>query len=394
MDMIYLDNSATTPLCEQARATVMEMLDCYGNPSSLHQAGLLAARALEMARSRVAAALGLRGAPVPGMGVPGYIVFTASGSEADALALLGTTRTKARRTANKIITTDSEHPAVEAVMQQLESEGWEIVRISTRGGVLDMAQLDAALDEKVFLISMMMVNNETGALYDLKSAFSLAKQRNPQVITHTDAVQGFMKCRFTPASIGADLVSISGHKIHAPKGVGALYINPALVKAKAIVPVQLGGGQEAGLRSGTENTVGIAAFGAACEALSGRMERDIAHMRALRERTIAGMEALGIVVKQPAGATAPHIVNITLPAIKSETMLHFLSARGVCVSAGSACAAHGKKSSRALAAFGATPAEADSSLRVSLSPFTTDSDIDALCDALGAGLKTLVRMRR
>lgn len=394
MDIIYLDNSATTPLCDEAKAAMLSAMDCYGNPSSLHQAGLSAAHIMEVARASVATALGLKGAPVPGMGVPGYIVFTAGGSEADALALFGTTRAKARRTANKIVTTDSEHSAVEAVMQQLEKEGWEVVRISTRGGVLDMAQLDAVLDERVFLVSMMMVNNETGALYDLKSAFSLAKQRNPQVITHTDAVQGFMKCKFTPASIGADLVSISGHKIHAPKGVGALYINPALIKAKAIVPVQLGGGQEAGLRSGTENVIGIAGFGAACATLSARLEDDLTYMRALRDKTVAGMQALGIAVKQPQGTCAPHIVNITLPAIKSETMLHFLSAKGVCVSAGSACAAHGKKTSRALAAFGVTPAESDSSLRVSLSPYTKESDIDALCDALGAGLKMLVRMRR
>ena len=369
---------------------MLEMLDCYGNPSSLHQMGQLASKKTETARVQLASALGVRGP----MLVPGQLVFTASGSEADTLALLGTTRAKARRAANKIVTTDSEHPAVEMVMQQLESEGWEVIRISTRGGVLDTAQLDAVLDDKVFLVSMMMVNNETGALYDLKSAFSLAKQRNPHVITHTDAVQGFLKCKFSPTAIGADLVSLSGHKIHAPKGVGALYIHPALLKAKAIVPVQLGGGQEAGLRSGTENVIGIAAFGAACAALSKRLDDDLVHMDALRKKTIAGMAALGIGVKQPIGAYAPHIVNITLPAIKSETMLHFLSARGICVSAGSACASHGKKSSRALIAFGATPAEADSSLRVSLSPYTTETEIDALCDALAAGLSSLVRMRR
>ena len=387
--MVYLDNSATTPLCDAAREAMMAAMDCYGNPSSLHAVGQEAHKRMETARAQLAAALGLRG-----LLTPGSLVFTAGGSEADALAIYGTTRAKARRTANKIVTTDSEHSAVEAVMQQLESESWEIVRISTRGGALDMAQLDAALDDKVFLVSMMMVNNETGALYDLKSAFSLAKQRNPQVITHTDAVQGFLKCKFTPTSIGADLVSISGHKIHAPKGVGALYINPALLKAKAIVPVQLGGGQEAGMRSGTENVIGISAMGAACAALSATLESDLARMRALRERVIADMQALGVAVKQPTGECAPHIVNITLPSIKSETMLHFLSARGVCVSAGSACAAHGKKTSRALSGFGATAAEADSSLRISLSPYTTEADVDALRDALAAGLSTLIRIKR
>ena len=148
------------------------------------------------------------------------------------------------------------------------------------------------------------------------------------------------------------------------------------------------------MRSGTENVIGIAAMGAACEALMATLDADVAHMRTLRERVIADMSALGVSVKQPMGACAPHIVNITLPSIKSETMLHALSARGVCVSAGSACAAHGKKTSRALAGFGATAAQADSSLRISLSPYTTESDVDALRDALAAGLATLVRMRR
>lgn len=394
MKTIYLDNSASTPLCEEARQTMLDMMDCYGNPSSQHALGQSAAQRLEKARAQVAKALGLRGPAVPGTGAPGYLVFTAGGSEADALALFGTTHAKARRTANKIITTDSEHAAVESVMQHLEHEGWNVVRISTRGGVLDMAQLDSVLDESVFLVSMMMVNNETGAWYDLKSAFTLAKQRNPSVLTHTDAVQGFLKCPFTPAEIHADLVSISAHKVHAPKGVGALYIHPNLIKTKSIVPVQLGGGQEMGLRSGTENVMGIAAFGAASEALYARRETDWAHMRSLRDEATGLIESLGIHVKQPAGPCAPHILNITLPQIKSETMLHFLSSHGVCVSAGSACATHGKKASRALAAFGATPAEADSSLRISFNPWTTHDDVVGLCDALRDGMSSLVRIRR
>ena len=386
---VYLDNSATTPLCDEAKRAIVDAMECYGNPSSLHAVGQAAHRLLETGRKQLAAALGLRG-----MLTPGSLVFTAGGSEADALAIFGTTHAKARRTANKIITTDSEHSAVEMAMQRLESEGWEVIRISTRGGALDMEQLASVLDDSVFLVSMMMVNNETGAQYDLKTAFAMARAKNPQVITHTDAVQGFLKCKFTPASIGADLVSVSGHKIHAPKGVGALYVNPALLKAKAIVPIQLGGGQEAGLRSGTENVMGIYAMGAAAAALSSRLDDDLARMRCMRERVVSAMGALDIAVKQPTGDCAPHIVNITLPAIKSETMLHFLSARDICVSAGSACAAHGKKTSRALAAFGATSAEADSSLRISLSPYTTEEEIDALVDGLREGVGSLVRIHR
>ena len=387
--IVYLDNSATTPLCDEAKAAITAALDCYGNPSSIHEQGLRAHRLVEQARAQLAAALGLRG-PI----APGSLVFTSCGSEADSLALLGTARAKARRTANKIVTTDSEHPAVEQVMQQLEREGWQICRLSTRGGALDPEELDRVLDDKVFLVSLMMVNNETGAMYELKSAFSLAKRRIPSVITHTDAVQGFLKCKFTPASIGADLVTVSGHKVHAPKGIGALYINPALLKAKAITPFLVGGGQEFGMRSGTENVLGITAFGAAVEAHASRLDGDLAQMRALRESTRERLLAMGIGVKEPAGACAPHILNVTLPGIRSETMLHFLSARGVCVSAGSACSAHAKKTSNALTAFGVKPQDADSSLRISLSPYTTEADIDILISALADGLATLVRARR
>jgi cysteine desulfurase len=243
------------------------------------------------------------------------------------------------------------------------------------------------------MVNMMMVNNETGALYDLKTVFSLARARSPQVITHTDAVQGYLKCRFTPASIGADLVTISAHKVHGPKGVGALYINPALLKAKQIVPWLHGGGQESGLRSGTENIPGIAAFGAAVDALYPKLDEHIAHMNALREQLVKGLLSLGIDVKQPAGACAPHIVNLTLPSIKSEVMLHFLDARGICVSAGSACSTRSRHISSALLAFGASEREADCSLRVSLCADNTAEEVDALLEALSQGLSSLIRIR-
>lgn len=387
MQPIYFDNSATTALSAPARAKMIEAIDCYGNPSSYHQLGRKSAAMLAEAREAIARSLGLRRL------TPGELVFTSCGSEANTLALLGTAHAKARRTANRIVTTDSEHPAVENVMRELEREGFEVVRISTRGGALDMAQLDAALNDRVFMISMMMVNNETGALYDLKTVFSLARARSPQVITHTDAVQGYLKCRFTPASIGADLVTISAHKVHGPKGVGALYINPALLKAKQIVPWLHGGGQESGLRSGTENIPGIAAFGAAVDALYPKLDEHIAHMNALREQLVKGLLSLGIDVKQPAGACAPHIVNLTLPSIKSEVMLHFLDARGICVSAGSACSTRSRHISSALLAFGASERDADCSLRVSLCADNTAEEVEALLEALSQGLSSLIRIR-
>ncbi len=388
MQPIYFDNSATTALLPEARQKMLEAIDCYGNPSSYHQLGRKSAAMLTEAREAIARSLGLRRL------TPGEIVFTSCGSEANTLALLGTAHAKARRTANRIVTTDSEHPAVENVMRELEREGFEVVRISTRGGALDMAQLDAALNDRVFMISMMMVNNETGALYDLKTAFSLARARSPQVITHTDAVQGYLKCRrFTPASIGADLVTISAHKVHGPKGVGALYINPTLLKAKQIVPWLHGGGQENGLRSGTENIPGIAAFGAAVDALYPKMDDYIAHFEYLHERLVKSLHAFDIEVKQPTGAYAPHILNLTLPNIKSEVMLHFLDARGICVSAGSACSTRSHHISSALLAFGATEREADCSLRVSLCPDNTEEDVDKLIEALHEGVSSLIRIR-
>ena len=387
MTSIYFDNSATTALSPAAKQALIDAADCYGNPSSPHREGRAAAAMLNNARTAIATSLGLRRLS------PGELVFTSCGSEANSLAILGTAYAKSRRTANRIVTTDSEHPAVENVMQALEKDGFEVIRISTRGGVLDMEQLDKALNDRVLLVSMMLVNNETGALYDVKRAFALARTRSPGVITHTDAVQGYLKYRFTPASLGADLITLSAHKVHGPKGVGALYINPALLKAKQIVPRLLGGGQENGLRSGTENIPGIAAFGAAVAERYPTLDKDIAHMAALRDRLIAGLEAMSVTVKRPLGSCAPHIVNLTLPNIKSEVMLHFLDARGICVSSGSACSTHAKSVSRALLAFGATEREADCSLRVSLSSDNTPEEVDLLLGALSEGLGSLIRIK-
>ena len=387
MQHIYLDNSATTSLCAAARDRLIAAMDVYGNPSSLHRAGRDAAALVSEARAAVARSLGLRNISA------GELVFTSCGSEADSLAILGVAHAKERRHARRIVTTDSEHPAVENVMKQLEREGFEVVRISTRGGALDMNEVDAALDPSVMLVSMMAVNNETGARYDLKTVFSMAKARSPQAVTHTDAVQGYLKGLLTPASLGADLISISAHKVHGPKGVGALYINPALLKAKQIVPFLLGGGQESGLRSGTENVLGIVAFGAAVAHLYPRLSEDVAHMTALREYTVERLASLGIAVKQ-APVAAPHIINLTLPDIKSETMLHHLDARGICVSSGSACAASARNLSRALLAFGCSEHEVDCSLRVSLCPDNTHADIDALIEGLADGLNRLIRIKK
>ncbi|MBE6577407.1 MAG: cysteine desulfurase [Ruminococcaceae bacterium] len=382
---IYLDNSATTPLSQEAKTAMLEAMEHYGNPSSLHTLGTEAEKLVRVAREQIYSALGARRGQ-------GTVIFTSSGTEATSLAIFGTAYAKSRREANRIITTDSEHPATLEALASLERDGFEIVRIPTRGGELDMAALSAALDKKIFLASMMLVNNETGALYSLKQAFAMIKRRYPDAITHCDAIQGFMRVGFTPQSIGADLVSISGHKIHAPKGVGALYVSQELIKAKKIVPFIRGGGQEGGMRSGTENVIGICAFGAAANDMSCRREQIEATLDGLYTYATERLLALGLQINRPSTHVS-HIINVTLPCIKSETMLHHLSADGVFVSSGSACSSHSNKPSGSLIAFGLTPKEADCSIRISLSAYNTREDIDALCASLETGLDKLVRIK-
>ncbi len=391
MHTIYLDNSATTPLCPEAVSAMQEAMETFGNPSSLHAAGQAAHALLARARTRVAGALGVKSPR------PGELVFTASGTEASATALWGTVHAKERRHANRIITTDCEHPSVEEMLRRLEAEGLEVVRIPTKNGVLDTEAALRALETPTLLVTMMMVNNETGAAFDIARVFAAAKGKDPATVTHTDAVQGFLKLPFTPAGLHADLVTVSSHKLHGPKGVGALYVSPEIIKTKRLVPLVPGGGQESGMRSGTENTIGICGFGAAAARGAATRAADCAHMAALRDTLEARLAALGgrgVTLNRPAGARAPHIVSLTLPDIKSQTMLNFLSGKGICVSSGSACSSHAQKISASLAAFGLSAHAADCTLRVSLSAQNTEADITALCEALEAGVGSLVRMRR
>ena len=382
---IYLDNSATTPISDAAKAKIAEAIECYGNPSSLHDAGLRAEKLISEARKNILTALGTK--------KDGELIFTSCGTEATSLALFGTAFAKERREAKRILISDSEHPSVANAAKRLESFGFEIVKIPTRGGKLDMSALEEALGEKIFLASFMMVNNETGALYDVKEAFAAVKERYPNAITHCDAVQGFLKLRFTPAQIGAELVTISGHKVHAPKGVGALYIKGELLKAKKIVPFLVGGGQEFGMRSGTENVIGISAFGAAAADIYPRLSEVTDKLYSLRGYAADKLSALELKLNVPE-KFAPQILNVTLPNIKSETMLHYLSNLGINVSSGSACSAHSNTTSPSLIAFGLDRHSADCSLRISFSEYNTKEEIDALADALSRGINTLVRIRR
>ncbi len=386
---IYLDNAATTRPSEAAiEAAARASREQWGNPSSVYSAGVAAHRALERDRETVRAAIGA-GAK------EGRVIFTASGTEADNMAIFGTVTAKTHRGTPKILTTDSEHPAVARSMDRLEALGYDVVRIPTVGGAIDMDALAGAADERVILASFMMVNNETGAIYDVAGAARTVRRAAPKALIHTDAVQAFLKCDISPRKTGVDMISVSAHKVHAQKGTGALWVRESLVRSKSIVPYLIGGGQEDAMRSGTQNTAGIAAFAAAVA--------EAEHSRtACRERAEAlHSYALGclqsvlpeVSINRPAAAL-PGILSLTLPDIRSETALNFLSARDIFVSAGSACSARSGKASAVLRAFGIGEHEADCTIRVSFDHTNSESDIDALCDALAEGLKCLQRTRR
>lgn len=384
---IYLDNSATTAPSSAAKTAMLEAMDVFGNPSSLHEKGQASAALLRRARSCVGEALGERFLK------EGQLIFTASGTEANSLAILGAAHAKSRRAAGTVLTTDSEHPSVARNLEQLEREGFRVVRIPTRGGAPDMEAVYNAATRDLFMVSVMLVNNETGAVYPVREVFAAAHAANPDCICHCDAVQGFLKVPFAPRTLGADLMTVSAHKIHGPKGVGALWVAPRLLTSRSLASIYGGGGQEWGFRSGTENVIGIAGFAAAVAEKKDTWQGEAREMRALTDSLIAALEGSEIRCNLPA-VRAPHIVNITLPDIKSETMLHYLSGKGIFVSAGSACSAHAKAPSGALLAFGLAREEADCSLRISLSGMNTKGDVEALVSALFEGVESLVRIHR
>lgn len=385
--MIYLDNSASTFPSDRVIRKMEEALhENVGNPSSVHTAGLKAKKILDDSRNAV---LTLFGEKDPD---PASLIFTGSGTEADNLAIFGVLKAKNFRFVPRVITTDSEHPAVSHILNRMEeTDGIEVIRLSTKGGVIDKAEFSEALNERTVLVTMMTVNNETGAAYDIASAFDEVKARFPECVTHTDAVQAFGKIPVLPKKLKADLVTVSAHKIRGPKGVGALYLNPALIQKKKLIPEIIGGGQENGFRSGTENVPGIAGFAEAC--------RDIAEMGYREDRAAALRGFLlsrldpRVRVNVPLGAYLPHLVSLTLPGIKSEVMLRHLSAKDICVSSGSACSSRRRTASGTLLAFGLSERDADCTIRVSFSPDNTEEELSAFAEALTNGLDSLARLR-
>lgn len=377
MSEIYLDNSATTKMSLGAASKMNEVIsEHYGNPSSLHKRGLDSEHILTEAREIIGKSLGISRL------TKGEIVFTSGGTEANNLAILGTVFSKNRRGNEVILTTQGEHSSVEEPMTYLEGLGYKVIRVPTKNGKLD---LDFIREHayNVILASLMHVNNETGAIYNIKDAFDIIKEKSPQAVLHADCVQSYLKVKFTKNKIGADLITISGHKVNGPKGVGALYVDPQIIKAKRIVPVLLGGGQEENLRSGTENVYGIAGFGQAVSEHLNTLDSEISRMEDVSNYLINILSKNeSIKINLPENKVC-HIVNITVNGIRSETLLHYLSSKDIYVSSGSACSSHSKKGrSRALTAFGLSPLDIDSAIRISLNPQNTREEIDILASAL------------
>lgn len=394
--MIYLDNAATTKPSQAAMDGMRAAEEYFANPSSTHFAGLSAAKFLAGCREQVARAMGLRRLENR-MGAD-RVIFTSSGTEANNLSLLGAAYAKKRdpHRPGTIVLAAGEHPSMENPALRLESEGYDLVRVPTTGGVLDLDALADVLRDPpspVLYFGCMRVNNETGAVYDVPAAAGIVRKYAPNAVIHCDDVQGFGKIKDSPERLSVDTLSVSAHKIHGTRGAGALYIRGELDRQKKIVPVMPGGGQELGYRSGTENLFAIAAFAAAATEAA----RDFAAHReteaALRASLLDRLSRIEGVETHIPPAHTEGIVHLSLPAIRSEIMLNFLSGRGICVSAGSACSAHGRHASAALAAYGLDARAMDTAIRVSLDYTNTAEEIDAFADALADGVRTLQRLR-
>lgn len=385
--MIYLDNSATTRLASEVRDAMLEVWENVGNPSSLHQAGLAAKKRLEGARASLLSSAGLKT-------IEWQTVFCGSGSEANNLAILGSAHTGRHLDSRRVLVTDSEHASVSNTAEILASRGFELINIPTKNGSLDLEVLEKEAKKGICLASFMLVNNETGAIYDIERAAEIIKKACPSALIHCDAVQGFMRIPL-PKAQNIDFFSVSAHKIHGPAGVGALFLRRELIKKRYICPVISGGGQEEGLRSGTENLAGAVGFAKAAEIMKPAMDANYAHLLDLSTYAIKKVTEAGAKVNLPKNR-APHILSITLPRIKSQTMLNLLSAGGVCVSSGSACSSNAKNRhvSSALVAFGLSEADADCTIRMSICKDNTREDIDTFAKLLASGINRLVKIKR
>mgnify|MGYP004639245987 FL=1 len=366
--MIYLDNSATTKPCPEAvEAMTKALTENWGNPSALYGFGIDAARQLRQARHTVAAALGAE---------PDRVFFTSGGTEADNWALFGTAKRLGKR-GKHIVTTAIEHHAILNSMKELEGQGFEVTYLQPDSqGRVSADDLKAALRKDTILVSIMMVNNEVGSVMPISQMAKLTHRLCPDAIFHTDAVQGFLKVPFQAKSLGADLISVSSHKIHGPKGAGALYISPRLRSFPALL---LGGGQEGGYRSGTEGTPAIFGFAAACAAVSATFREDSQREHALIGEFAEKFAALeGVTVN--GCHEAPHVLSLAVPGVPVQNTINILQDHGICVSAGSACAKGNR--SHVLSAMALPPETIDSAFRVSICRDTTREELETLCRVL------------
>ena len=366
--MIYLDNSATTKPCREAvEAMTTALTRDWANPSALYSFGIDASYQLKDARNAVAKAMGAEA---------DRVFFTSGGTEADNWAIYGTIKRFGKR-GRHIITTAIEHHAVLNCMKDLENQGFEVTYLQPdQLGNISLESLKNALRKDTILVSIMMVNNEVGSVMPIEKMAKLTHKLCPDAIFHTDAVQGFLKIPFAAKTLGADLISVSAHKVHGPKGAGALYISPRLKSFPALL---LGGGQENGFRSGTEATPAIFGFAAACNALSPSLKADVQWEKELLNRLVEKLCKLDA-VKINGAHDAPHILSLSIPGVPTQNSINLLQDAGICVSAGSACAKGHR--SHTLEAMNIAPAVMDGSFRVSLCKETTAEELDALVDVI------------
>ncbi len=384
----YLDNSATTRCSDRACQLMVDLLTKdYGNPSSLHMKGIEAERFVETAKKKIAKTLRVS---------EKEIIFTSGGTESNNLAIIGAAMAN-RRAGNHIITTSIEHASVENPMEFLKEQGFDITYLSVdENGIISLEELEEAVTEQTILVSMMQVNNEIGAIEPVAEAAELIKKKNPDTLIHVDAIQSYGKMYIYPKKLGIDMLSVSGHKIHGPKGSGFLWVKE---KTK-LKPLILGGGQQKGMRSGTENVPAIAGLGEAAEEIYENLNEKRAHLYGLKQRFIDGIEKLeGTHVNGKTGEdSAPHIVSVSFEGIRSEVLLHSLEDRGIYVSSGSACSSNNhagkQKGSKTLRNIHLKENLLDSTLRFSFSVHTTEEEIDYALEVLGELLPVLKKYTR
>ena len=373
---IYLDNSATTKVCPEAVNEMVETLThSWGNPSSLHKKGVEASRVLENARARIARVFSCS---------PDEVYFTSSGTTANNTAIFGAVYANRRR-GNRIVTTSLEHPSVNEAMKRLEEQGFEVIRLRPdKFGRFSLNDLYSVINKNTILVSIMMVNNELGTINPVQNIKTAVMRAGAPALIHVDAVQAFGKIHVKPSKIGADLISVSSHKIHGPKGAGALYIK----KGVRIKPYVVGGGQENGVFSGIEAMPNIAGFGAAAAEL-GDIDASFEKVRGVRDRFIEKVTRIpGVYINSPSDSL-PYIINMSVTGLPSQTVVNSLSERGIYISAGSACKRG--HDSEVLKAIGLPSDRTHSAIRISMSRFTTDEEMNETVDAIAAAVSRIRR---